>query len=34
VLLDVSAGIGLTEEAPDYSLRVALPVRLDLPFGC
>jgi len=29
VLLDVSAGVGLTEGAPDYTLRVALPIRVD-----
>jgi hypothetical protein len=32
MLLDVSAGIGLTEDAPDYSIAVALPIRFDLPF--
>ena len=31
VLLDTSVGAGLTDEAPDYSVRVALPVRFD-PF--
>lgn len=29
VLLDVSLGIGLTTDAEDYSLRIALPIRLD-----
>jgi hypothetical protein len=32
LLLDVSAGIGLTEDAPDYSITVSLPIRFDLPF--
>jgi Putative MetA-pathway of phenol degradation len=31
VLLDVSAGVGLTDDAPDYSVAVALPIRFDLP---
>ena len=31
VLLDVSAGIGLTSDAPDYFIEVALPIRFDLP---
>jgi hypothetical protein len=31
VLLDVSGGIGLTSEAPDYFIQVALPIRFDLP---
>jgi hypothetical protein len=31
VLLDVSAGVGLTDDAPDYSVTVALPIRFDLP---
>jgi hypothetical protein len=32
VLVDVTAGIGLTEDAPDYSITVSLPIRFDLPF--
>jgi hypothetical protein len=32
VLLDVSGGIGLTSDAPDYFVQVALPIRFDLPF--
>jgi hypothetical protein len=32
VLLDVTTGIGLTEDAPDYSINVALPIRFNLPF--
>jgi hypothetical protein len=31
LLLDVSGGIGLTDDSPDYSLRVALPFRFDIP---
>jgi hypothetical protein len=31
VLLDVSGGIGLTSDAPDYFVQVALPIRFDLP---
>jgi hypothetical protein len=31
VLIDVSGDIGLTEDAPDYAARVALPIRFDLP---
>jgi hypothetical protein len=30
-LLDVSGGIGLTSDAPDYFIQVALPIRFDLP---
>jgi hypothetical protein len=30
-LLDVSGSIGLTEEAADYAVRVALPIRFNLP---
>lgn len=33
ILLDVSGGIGLTSDAPDYFVRVALPVRFDLPIA-
>jgi hypothetical protein len=32
VLLDVTAGIGLTEDAPDYSVTVSVPFHFDLPF--
>jgi hypothetical protein len=31
VLLDVELGIGLTESAPDYAFRIALPIQFDLP---
>jgi hypothetical protein len=31
VFLDVSAGIGLTEDAPDYFVGVSLPIRFDFP---
>jgi hypothetical protein len=31
VLLDVSGGIGLTSDAPDYFVEVALPIRFDVP---
>jgi hypothetical protein len=31
VLLDVAAGVGLTRDAPDYSLSVALPIRFGVP---
>lgn len=31
VLIDVSADIGLTEDAPDYAVRISLPIRFDLP---
>jgi len=30
-LLDIEASIGITEDAPDYALRVSLPIRFDLP---
>jgi hypothetical protein len=32
VLLDVTAGIGLTEDAPDYFISVSVPIGFDLPF--
>jgi hypothetical protein len=32
VLLDVTAGIGLTDDSPDYFVGVSLPVQFDLPF--
>jgi hypothetical protein len=31
VLLDLAAGVGLTNDAPDYSVSVSLPIRFDLP---
>jgi hypothetical protein len=31
-LLDVSGSVGLTDDAADYAVRVALPIRFDLPF--
>jgi hypothetical protein len=31
VLIDVSGDVGLTDDAPDYAARVALPIRFDLP---
>ncbi len=31
ILLDVTAGVGLTEDAPDYSINVSLPIRFSLP---
>jgi hypothetical protein len=31
VLLDVSGGVGLTSDAPDYFVEVALPIRFDVP---
>ena len=31
VFVDVELGIGLTEAAPDYTIGVAFPIRLDLP---
>ena len=33
ILLDVSGGIGLTSDAPDYFVQVALPIRFDLPIA-
>lgn len=32
LLLDVAAGIGLTDDAPDYAVRISLPIRFDMPF--
>jgi TolA-binding protein len=32
IFLDVAVGIGVTDEAPDYSVLVSLPVRFNLPF--
>jgi len=31
VFADVELGVGLTEAAPDYTIRVAFPIQLDLP---
>jgi hypothetical protein len=31
VLLSVNAGIGLTDDAPDYFINVSLPIRFDTP---
>jgi hypothetical protein len=31
VLLDLSAEVGLTDDAPDYAARAAVPIRFDLP---
>ena len=31
VLLDISADIGLTDDAPDYAARASLPIRFNLP---
>ena len=33
VLLDVTGGIGLTSDAPDYFIQVALPIRFNLPIA-
>jgi hypothetical protein len=32
ILLDVSSGIGLTNDAPDYFVQIAIPIRFNLPF--
>lgn len=32
ILLDVSGGIGLTNDAPDFFMQIALPIRFSLPF--
>jgi hypothetical protein len=32
VLLDVSGGIGLTSDAPDYFINIALPILFDTPW--
>jgi hypothetical protein len=32
ILLDIEVSAGLTEDAPDYALRVSLPIRFNLPF--
>jgi hypothetical protein len=31
ILVDVGVDIGLTQDAPDYTARVSLPIRFDLP---
>jgi hypothetical protein len=31
VLLDGAVGVGLTDDSPDYSVSVALPIRFNLP---
>lgn len=31
VLLNVSVGVGLTDDVPDYSVNVSLPIRFDVP---
>jgi hypothetical protein len=31
VLLDVGIDVGLTDDTPDYTARVSLPIRFDLP---
>jgi hypothetical protein len=31
VLLQLNAGVGLTEESPDYTITISLPIRFDLP---
>jgi hypothetical protein len=33
VLLDVSGAVGLTDDSPDYAVRIALPVRFTLPWA-
>ncbi|ADE13351.1 hypothetical protein Nhal_0134 [Nitrosococcus halophilus Nc 4] len=32
ILLSISGGIGLTEDAPDYFINFALPIRFGIPF--
>jgi hypothetical protein len=32
VLLDLAGSVGLTDDGPDYSLLISLPIRLDMPF--
>jgi len=32
-LLDVALDVGLNDDAPDYALRLSVPVRFDLPTG-
>jgi hypothetical protein len=31
LLVDVSAEVGLTDDAPDYAISIGLPIRFDLP---
>jgi len=31
VLVHVTASVGLTDDAPDYAVRIALPIRFGLP---
>jgi hypothetical protein len=31
MLLNGAVDIGLTDDAPDYAVRIALPVRFDVP---
>lgn len=31
VLVDVGVDIGLTSDAPDYTARISLPIRFNLP---
>jgi hypothetical protein len=31
LLVDLSADVGLTDDAPDYAITVGLPIRFDLP---
>jgi hypothetical protein len=31
LLVDVSADVGLTDDAPDYAISIGLPIRFDLP---
>jgi hypothetical protein len=32
ILLDLSIGVGVTDDAPDYTVRIAFPIRFSLPF--
>jgi hypothetical protein len=31
VLLNLTAGVGLTDDAPDYSVMLSLPIRFGIP---
>ena len=31
VLVDVGVDVGLTSDAPDYTARISLPIRFNLP---
>lgn len=33
LFLNLTAGIGLTDDAPEYFVRASVPLRFDLPFG-